>query len=63
MKLNKEKLELAMARKCMDIKDISKNSGLSYSTISQIKYGRGTTPKKVGLLANALNVDVSEILD
>lgn len=63
MKLDKKKLELAMARKCASIENLSEMTGISVYSLTRLKNGaqRGRT-KTVGLIAKALDVDVTEII-
>lgn len=64
MKLNLSKLRLAQARACLSINDLIKETGLGRSTISQTFNGKiRATPKTIGLIAKALNIDVAEIID
>lgn len=63
MKLNKEKINLIMARKQLSVKDVCETSGLPKETFKQAKNGaRNATPKTIGRIAAALGVDVTEII-
>ena len=63
MKLDRNKMILAIARKAVSIRDLAKLSGLSESAIASFKSGRREpTPKSIGKLAIALDVDVTELL-
>lgn len=62
MKLQKNKLEIAMARACMSARDL-RRKGLSPATISRAVNGEELTVKTVGKIARALGVDVTEILE
>ncbi len=62
MKLNKYRLELAMARACMNARDLRQN-GISSTTISRAINGEDLTVKTVGRIARTLNVDVAEIIE
>lgn len=63
MDLNLNKLKLIQARKCLSTNDLSKETGLARATISRVLNGKvKATPKTVGLIAKALNIDVSEII-
>lgn len=63
MKLNLKKLKILQAKACLSVNELAEKSGLKRSTVSKIINGV-TTPsiKSVGLLARALNVDVTEII-
>lgn len=63
MKIDKNKLELAMARKCVTAEELSKKTDISTITIARIRNGSqmGRT-KTIGLIAKALEVDVTEII-
>ena len=63
MKIDKKKLELAMARKCASIENLSEMTGISVYSLTRLKNGaqKGRT-KTVGLIAKALDVDVTEII-
>lgn len=62
MKIQKEKLELAMARACMNARDLQKE-GLSSVTVCRAFRGESVTTKTVGKIARALGVDVTELLE
>lgn len=63
MYINKRNLELAMARKCMSIENLSSLTGISVYSLTKLKNGmqKGRT-KTIGLIAKALEVDVTEII-
>ncbi len=64
MKINKDKLRLAMARKCMNARELASAVECSAESIHQILSGRrNVTTKKLGRIAKALDVDVTEIID
>lgn len=62
MKADRNKLEMAMARACMDTSDIRKVSGLPCSTLNNVVVGRSVRPATLGKVAKALKVDVEEIM-
>jgi transcriptional regulator with XRE-family HTH domain len=64
MNLDLKKLKTAQARACLSVNELAEKSGLKRSTISKIT-NSVTTPsiKSVGLLARALGVDVTEIIE
>lgn len=60
--LDVERTRLAMARKCYDWKDLAKVSGVPASTLCRLQRGDGTGSKRIGQIARALGVDVTEII-
>lgn len=62
MKLQKIKLEIAMARACTSARDLRKK-GFSPTTISRAIHGEDLTVKTAGKIARALGVDVAEIME
>lgn len=63
MNLDLKKFETAQARACLSVNELAEKSGLGRSTVSKIINGVATpSVKSVGLLAKALNVDVTEII-
>lgn len=63
MKLDLCKLKVAQARRCLSLNDLVKKTGLGRTTISKTINGKiNPTPKTIGLIAKALNVDVAEII-
>lgn len=63
MKINKKKLEIAMANKCIDQLRLAEESGLKYPTIRRACLREGTRPSTIGKIAKALGVDVTELID
>lgn len=63
MKVNRLKLELAMARAHMDARDLAEKAGLPRPTLNNAIVGRGSRTSTVGRIATALGVDVTEILE
>ncbi len=63
MKVNKKKLEIAMARAKLNRNELAKKANMPVPTICNV-YSRGTCkPGTVGKIAAALGVDVTEILE
>lgn len=60
MRIDKEKLELAKARACMDTGDLVK-AGIPKGTLCRI-YHSNIRPATIGKIAHALGVDVTEII-
>ena len=64
MKVNKRKLQLAMAEKEFSAKHLSEVCGLSPATITKISNDQvEARPGTVGKIAKALNVPVTDIVD
>lgn len=63
MKLSKTKIELAMARKALTVKNLSKRYGVSRARMHVILNSREVTAMCAGRMANALEVDVKEIIE
>ena len=62
MKLDVFKIKLILARKELNLTDLAKMCGKHKQTLNEI-FARGTcTLKTIGKIANALGVDVTEII-
>ena len=62
MRADREKLQLAMARACMNTKHLACATQLPIQTVNGTLRERGVRPATLGLIAKALGVDVAEIL-
>lgn len=62
MKADRKKLELAMARACMNTEDLRAKTELPRPTVNNVIIGRSVRPGTIGRIAVALGVDVTEIL-
>lgn len=62
MKLSIEKVNIAMARRCMSVTDLAKQYGVSRARMHVILNQQKVTPVCAGRIAAALGVDVTEIL-
>lgn len=63
MKIDKNKLAVAIANECISFKDLCKKAGISEVGFRQIRAGtRNPKPITVGKIARALNVNVQEII-
>ncbi len=61
--LDVEKVELLALRKCWGLSDVQKAAGLASQTLYNVKRGRSlATPRTIGRVARALDVDPREIL-
>lgn len=63
MKADRKKLELAMARACMNSADLPVAAGLPRPTVQNAIVGKGVRPATLGRIAKALGVDPAELLD
>lgn len=62
MKVDRNKLELAMARACMNTADLHVAAGLPRPTVNNAIVGKGVRPGTLGKIARALGVDPAELL-
>lgn len=62
MKLDKEKIKLLMARREVSVTELAERCGKTKQRISTILNSVNVSPKTAGMLARALEVDVTEIL-
>lgn len=63
MKANKKKLELALAKACMNPYDLCKVVDIQYQTYQRITTGKNAKPATIGKIARALGVPVEQILE
>lgn len=63
MKLSRDKIDIALARNSLTITNLSKCYGVSRSRMNTILNMREVTPVCAGRMANALGVDVKEIIE
>lgn len=64
MKVNKQKLQIAMANKCLTIGELANMAGVSRISISKYLSGlRNPKPKTLGKIAKVLNVTVEDLID
>ena len=62
MKADRQKLELAMARACIDPESLARSAEMPRPTLSNVMQGLNVRPATLGKVARALGVDVTEIL-
>ncbi|MBC1758737.1 helix-turn-helix domain-containing protein [Listeria ivanovii] len=62
MRVNKNKLDIALAMACKSASDL-RSEGLSPQTITRIRRGKEVKPVTVGKLAKALGVEVTDIIE
>lgn len=64
MNLNREKMNIVIARSCLTMKELSEVSGVNVTTLSRINKGKQKpSMKTIGRIAKALKVDVEELVD
>lgn len=63
MKVDRKKLELAMARACMNTDDLVITSNMPRPTVNNVITGRSVRPATLGKIAKALNVDPIELIE
>ena len=63
MRISRERLDIALARKCLDVSGLSKMAKIPRSTIDSAMNNDGKVrTSTAGKIARALGVDVTEIL-
>lgn len=62
MKIDKNKLAIALARKCWNQRTLSDNGQVSSQTLRNVNAGKEVLPETAGKIARALGVDVTELL-
>lgn len=63
MKANRSKLELALARSCMNTADLVCVAAMPEPTVKKVLSGRSVRPATLGRIAKALGVDPKELID
>lgn len=63
MKADRRKLEIAMARSCMNAEDLQKATNMPRPSLNNVISGKSVRPGTIGVVAKALKVDVTEILE
>ena len=63
MQLNKEKIQIAMIRQGMTVKDLADRYGCSDQHIRQLIGSESVTLNTINKFVKALGVDVTEIID
>ena len=62
MKVDRKNLELAMARACMESRDLPAAAGLPRPTVQNAVVGKSVRPATLGRIAKALGVDPAELI-
>ena len=63
MKINKQKLQIALATACMTTKELVGKSGLSKAATMNALTGKKVKPVTIGKIAKALDVQVTDLID
>ena len=63
MRLNREKVNIHLARNKMTVSELAKVYGVSRARMNVILNSQVVTPVCAGRVAESLNVDVTEIID
>ncbi|MCL2463116.1 MAG: helix-turn-helix domain-containing protein [Defluviitaleaceae bacterium] len=63
MKINPQKLSLALADTGQTLKELAEASGVSRATVSYINCGKSCRPDVAGKLARALNVPLERLIE
>ena len=63
MRLNRKKVKMAMVIRDMDRKTLSKISGVSVGTITNIRNGKSCSYLTAQAIANALQYDLEELAE
>ena len=63
MKTNNAKMEIALARAKMSSSELSKATGISRASIGRMITGAVCKPSNIGIVAEALGVDVTDLID
>ena len=63
MKVSKRKIDIALARKHWNQRDLRDNGAVSAQTILNLNKGKSVLPTVAGKTDFALGVDVTEIID
>ena len=63
IKVDKKKLEIAMARACMSAAGMAEAIRMPRTTVNNAIAGREVRPATAGKIARALGVDVTEIIE
>lgn len=62
MRLDKQKVNLQLAKKCLSNLEAAELAEISANRFLQIVKGRSVTPKTAGKIARALGCDITDIL-
>lgn len=63
MKVNKRKLEIAMAKSCISAKELQEKAGVGVNTAKAMLSGKSVKPCTFGKICKALGVEVEELIE
>lgn len=63
MRIDEIKLAVLMARKRLNLTQLSELSGISRATLSLAKAGKRIKPETIAIIANALEVDINDLIE
>ena len=63
MKANRNKFFLAMARACLNSRELAEKTGMPRPTVNNVITGKNVRPASLGTVAKALGVDVADIIE
>ena len=63
MRISRKKMVCAMMDADLNIMQLAEKAGVSRTTVGSIKNGKSCAPATVGKIAEALGVDVTEIIE
>lgn len=64
MKIDNQRLDMAMAKACVDVKTLSELSGISKASLVAVRNkSRNPKPITIGKIARALEVPVEDLLE
>ncbi len=64
MRLDKSKVQIAMARECMNPYDLCRTASITYQTYQRVvSKGQTCKPATIGKIAKALNVKVEDLIE
>ena len=63
MRIDRVKLIAEMARQEISVKDLAEKSGVSRVTVTSMRSGKSCSDKSVNHVANALGIQVEELME
>lgn len=63
MKANRIKLELAMARACLNTRAVADKAQITLASVKNVLSGRSVKPATLGRVCQALGVDVADVIE
>lgn len=61
MKIDNHKLDMVLAKRCMNLRDL--RAGTSPQTLTRIRRGEDVLPATLGRIAKVLGVDPAELIE